>query len=119
MAALRNRLGVGVETFTDSVTYNVAKNFAAFRRFGNAVNVNYQSISAEIAQGTVLFTLPEGYRPTDRYTSAPFVVDGTAFGRILIDNTTGEAKVLRISQTATGVAVVNMHYTTNDYYSLG
>ena len=119
LPALRQMLGVDVETFADSVTYNVAKNFASFRRFGNSVHVNYQSISAEIAQGTVLFTLPEGYRPADRYTSATFVVDGAAFGRILIDNTTGEAKVLRISQTATGVAVVNMHYTTNGYYIVG
>lgn len=119
MATLRQRLGVDAETFTDSVTYNVAKNFASFRRVGNTVHVNYQSTSAEIAQGTVLFTLPEGYRPADRYTSAPFVVDGTAFGRILIDNTTGEAKVLRISQTATGVAVVNMHYAMNAYYIVG
>lgn len=111
LSELRSALGVSAVEFTNSVTFNTPKNFANFRCMGEMAFVQYQSQSANVKVGTVLFTLPEtGFRPAERYTTVPFVVDGTAYGRALIDNTTGECKVTHISSAATGVVAINMTY---------
>ena len=110
LAELRTALELNLVDFTDSVTYNTSKNKAKFAKQGNIVTLNYISNSAEISKDTVLFTLPADYCPAVQYTVAPFVVEGTAYGRLMIDNTTGEAKVRAISSTATGVVTVNMSY---------
>lgn len=82
----------------------------------NSVHVQYQGASKTHTSNTLLFTLPEGYRPHG-LLYVPFVKFGdttTAYG-ILSVNTTGAVSVSNISSTTAGGRI----YATFDFPIVG
>lgn len=100
------------ENFISRVNFVSGEESASglFRKIGNQVIIMYQGQNKVHNGETLLFTLPEGYRPPTLIV-VPFTKWSQAYGQIILyDN--GQCKIGNISSTsATGRIAFNMTYT--------
>lgn len=69
-------------------------------KYGRTISISYLSLPTPATVNLLLFTLPPELRPT--YTVfAPFVGNADIFGRLNIDATTGECRIVRSSDQGT------------------
>ena len=96
---------------TSLTAFEIAKNpQTRINKYGRTVSISYLSLPTTATVNLLLFTLPPDLRPT--YTVfAPFVGNGDIFGRLNIDSTTGECRLIRSSNTTTETNICfNMSY---------
>ena len=99
--------------FTSQVSLvGTVGNSTQFYKKDNVVYINYQGATGTHAANDTLFTLPAGYRPLNNL-SAPFTLNGAAYGSVSIGASTGICKINFISNSSMdGRIYFNLAYPT-------
>lgn len=92
-----------VEDFASQITFSESPLNYHMKKQGNIVCMDYNGQSKAHSSGALLFTIPEGYRPTGSlYT--PFIQNGV-YGRVEVNGGNGQVKVSEISNTSLSARV--------------
>lgn len=90
----------GYDDFTSKVTFDKGNPAnVSFKKVGKLVVINYQGPSTSYAGGDILFTIPEGYRPS---IQVPILLQGQysgssaplMYGIALLQASTGACQIL-------------------------
>lgn len=92
------------EDFSDKVTFKETPSNYHFYKKNGMCFISYQGASTTHAEGVVLFTIPEGYRPKmpegQNQFFFPFVKNNVAYGVCWIRISNGECIMSQISNTS-------------------
>lgn len=93
------------EDFFDKVIFDIGNPaHAIFKKVKNTIIIVYQGPGINASNGTLLFTLPEGYRPSI-YLYPPFVANANAYGNLMINSSNGNVSINMINSSTTGVRI--------------
>jgi hypothetical protein len=100
------------EDFTTQIQFNeTVTNNTRFVKVGNMVFGYYQGSAKTHTAGEQLATIPTGYRPLQEQTFAPFVINDSAYGDLVI-NDQGKISINHISSTSiSGRIYANFSYS--------